>query len=117
MVTRDFADHFAAEWIAAWNAHDLERVLSHYCDDFEMASPYIVQIAAEPSGVLKGKWAVGDYWRQALARTPTLHFEHVATLLGVQSVIIYYKGVRGMAAEVFFFAADGLVEKASAHYL
>jgi len=117
MLTREFADHFAADWIAAWNAHDLERVLSHYSDDVEMTSPYIVQIADEPSGVLRGKQAVGDYWRLALARMPTLHFEPVATLLGVQSVVIYYKGVRGMAAEMFFFANDGLVVKACAHYL
>jgi ketosteroid isomerase-like protein len=64
LLTHEFADRFAAEWIAAWNAHDIDRVLSHYCDDFEMTSPYIVQIANERSGVLKGKQAIGDYWRQ-----------------------------------------------------
>jgi ketosteroid isomerase-like protein len=32
-VTREFADPFAEEWIAAWNAHDLPRILSHYEDD------------------------------------------------------------------------------------
>jgi len=116
MLTREFADRFAADWIAAWNAQDVDLVLSHYCDDFEMTSPYIVQIVGEQSGTLKGKQAVGDYWRQALARMPTLHFEPVATLLGVQSVTLYYKGVRGMAAEVFFFAADGRITKACAHY-
>ena len=30
------ANEFAAEWIEAWNAHDLDRILSHYTDDFEM---------------------------------------------------------------------------------
>jgi len=116
MLTREFADRFAAEWIAAWNAHDIERVLSHYADDFEMSSPYIVQIAGEPSGKLKGKQAVGSYWQKALIRMPDLHFELVATLLGMHSVTLYYKGARGMAAEVFFFGADGLVSQASAHY-
>ena len=47
-----FANKFAAEWIAAWNAHDLPRVLSHYTEDFEMSSPKIVQIAGEASGRL-----------------------------------------------------------------
>lgn len=41
MLIKDFADHFAIEWIASWNAHDLPRILSHYADDFEMSSPYI----------------------------------------------------------------------------
>ena len=49
MITREFADRFAQEWIDAWNSHHLERVLSHYADDFEMSSPYIAQITGEPS--------------------------------------------------------------------
>ena len=116
MLTQDFADHFAADWIAAWNAHDLPRVLAHYADDFEMSSPYIVQLLGEPAGKLKGKAAVGAYWRRALERMPTLRFELVDTLVGVDSLVLYYKGARGLAAEVFFFNEAGLVSKAAAHY-
>jgi hypothetical protein len=57
MLNKTFAERFAAEWIAAWNSHDLDRVLSHYADDFEMSSPYIAELAGEPSGKLKGKEA------------------------------------------------------------
>ena len=116
MLTQDFADHFAADWIAAWNAHDLQRVLAHYADNFEMSSPYIVQLLGEPAGKLKGKAAVGAYWRRALERMPTLRFELVDTLVGVDSLVLYYKGARGLAAEVFFFNEAGLVSKAAAHY-
>jgi len=117
MLTQDFANHFAFDWIAAWNAHDLERILSHYREDFEMSSPYIAQLMGEPGGKLKGKLAVGDYWRHALQRMPTLHFELVSTLVGVDSIVLYYKGARGMAAEAFFFDAAGLVVRANAHYV
>lgn len=116
MLNKDFADHFAAEWIAAWNAHELPRILSHYADDFEMSSPYIAQLFGEPSGTLKGKAAVGAYWQKALERMPTLRFELVDALAGVNSVVLYYRGVRGMAAQVFFFNEAGLVTKACAHY-
>lgn len=116
MLTADFARHFAREWIDAWNRHDLDGVLAHYRDDFRMASPYIAAIAGEPSGTLEGKAAVAAYWRQALARMPTLRFELVSALAGTDSVVICYKGVRGMAAEVFFFDADGKVSRAAAHY-
>ncbi len=116
MITREFTDRFAQEWIDAWNSHNLERVLSHYADDFEMSSPYIAQIAGEPSGILKGKPAVVAYWTQALERMSTLHFKLHSTLLGADSLVIYYRGARGMAAEVFFFGPNGLVVKASAHY-
>lgn len=116
MIDQEFASHFASDWIAAWNAHDLPRILAHYSDDFEMSSPYIVQLLGEPSGKLKGKAAVGAYWQRALERTPTLHFELMEMLVGVDSLVLYYKGARGMAAEVFFFNAAGLVSKAGAHY-
>ena len=117
MISHEFAAHFAADWIAAWNSHDLQRVLSHYRDDFEMSSPYIARIAGEPSGTLKGKAAVGTYWAKALKRMPELRFELVDTLPGVDSVVIYYRGSGGgMAAEVFLFDARGKVFKAFAHY-
>ncbi len=116
MIEREFAERFARHWIAAWNAHDIDDILSHYSEDFEMSSPYIAQIAQQPSGKLVGKRAVGDYWRSALALMPTLHFELIEVLAGVDSVIIYYQGVRGLAAELFFFDEDALVQRACAHY-
>jgi ketosteroid isomerase-like protein len=114
---RAFAEQFAADWIDAWNAHDLDRVMSHYADDFEMSSPFIVQVASEPSGTLRGKAAVGAYWKKALELILDLHFELISVLVGVTSVTLYYKGARGrLAAEVFHFGAEQKVSKAFAHY-
>jgi hypothetical protein len=115
LLTKEFATRFAADWIAAWNAHDLPRILSHYADGFTMSSPVITQIAGEPSGTLVGKDAVGAYWRKALDR-PDLHFELLTTLVGVASVTLYYEGPRGLSAEVLHFDADGKVAAAFAHY-
>ena len=116
MITREFAERFAREWIEAWNSHDLERILAHYSDDFVMSSPRIAAIANEPSGVLRGKDAVRAYWRRALDLVPTLHFELLETFVGADGVMLHYQGVRGRAAEVFFFDAGGKVVKAAAHY-
>lgn len=116
-MTPTFAEHFATEWLAAWNAHDLPRILSHYADDLEMTSPVIVQLAGEPSGKLKGKAAVGAYWAKALKLIPDLHFELMGVLTGVDSITLYYKGAKGrLAAEVFHFGEDGKVVRAFAHY-
>lgn len=62
MITKEFAQCFANEWIAAWNSHNLSRILSHYTDDFEMSWPFIVKTVNEPTGTLKGKEVVGAYW-------------------------------------------------------
>ncbi|MHB1280860.1 MAG: nuclear transport factor 2 family protein [Acidithiobacillus sp.] len=116
MIDKMFAEHFAADWIESWNQHDLVRILSHYTDDFEMSSPVIVEVAGEPSGTLKGKDAVGSYWSKAFQLVPNLNFELVATLVGVNSITLYYNGVRGASAEVFHFNLDGKVTRAYAHY-
>lgn len=117
MITRAFAEAFAQAWIDAWNAHDLERILSHYADDFVMSSPRIAVVAGEPSGVLAGKAAIGAYWTKALALAPTLHFELREVFAGADCVVLRYDGVRGPAAEVFFFGADGRVARSAASYL
>ncbi|MGV8935467.1 MAG: nuclear transport factor 2 family protein [Gallionellaceae bacterium] len=116
MMDKAFADHFATDWIASWNAHDLDRVLAHYADDFEMSSPVIIKLAGESSGTLKGKDKVGAYWAKALQLIPDLNFELLSTLVGVNSITLYYKGARGPSAEVFHFNRDGKVFKAYAHY-
>ena len=40
-------DAFAREWIDAWNAHDLERILSHYSDEIVFTSPVAAQLVPE----------------------------------------------------------------------
>jgi predicted ester cyclase len=117
MMEPGFAERFAKEWVAAWNAHDLDRVLSHYEDGFEMSSPIISSLMGEASGVLKGIPAVRAYWVKALKALPHLRFELLSVLAGVNSVTLYYKGHRGLVAEVFHFSPTGKVSKAFAHYV
>ena len=116
MITEEFAARFAADWIDAWNAHDLERILAHYAADFEMTSPVIVQLMNEPSAKLKGKEAIRSYWAKALARNSALSFELLHVLAGAASVTLVYRGHRGLTAEVLWFDAQGKVERAAAHY-
>ena len=115
-MNAETARNFASHWIATWNGHDLEQILSHYTDDFEMSSPVIVSTMNEPSGKLKGKELIRVYWSKALAKYPDLHFELLHVLTGAGSVTIIYNGVRGLSAEVFHFNSQGKVYAAFAHY-
>ena len=45
MIGKDFAKKFARDRMEAWDSHDLERILSHYSEQFEMSSPVIIQMA------------------------------------------------------------------------
>ena len=108
---------FALEWVAAWNSHDLDRILSHYRDDFQMTSPFIVKMMNEASGTIKGKEKVRAYWARALEKIPDLHFDLIEVLGSVDSITIYYHAVLGKrAAEVLFFDEKGKVRRGIAHY-
>ena len=111
------AKAFAEEWVAAWNAHDLERILGHYSDDFEIITPMIKMSLGVDTGSLVGKAAIADYWRAALEKMPDLHFELLDVCTGVNSIAVYYKSVMDkLAIEVMEFDDAGRVERVVVHY-
>ena len=93
MIDRIWAEQFAKEWIDAWNSHDLDRILSHYTDDFEMSSPLIIERKIDPSGVLRGKTAIREYWAIGLAVLPPIEFELIDVHVGINSIGILYKSI------------------------
>ncbi len=109
---------FAQDWIAAWNAHDLDRILSHYADDIVFESPASTRITGDPTGRVTGKAALRDYWRQALERAPDLTFTLKAVYGGAGGVAIRYFNSRagGEAVEVLRFNDAGLATWAGAFY-
>lgn len=117
MIETAFAERFAHEWVEAWNSHDLEAVLSHYSDDFEMSSPFIIAFSPESGGTLRGKEAVAQYWAVVLEKFSDLHFVLDSVFVGADSIALTYTSVLGKkAVEVFFFDKNGKVVKAAAHY-
>jgi hypothetical protein len=117
MIDQAWAQRFAEEWIEAWNAHDLPRILSHYADDFEMASPFIVERMQVAEGILRGKAAIIPYWQKGLDASPPLHFDLIAVFVGVNSLVLHYRRATGtLAAETLIFNAQGLVVQGIAHY-
>ena len=98
----DFVNKFSLEWAEAWNEHDLDKIMTHYADDFEMSSPVIKNIMNIESGIIKGKKEVRAYWEKALNLNPELHFEIIKSYSGANSIVIHYKGHRGLSAETFF---------------
>jgi ketosteroid isomerase-like protein len=101
---------FANEWIAAWNAHDLERVLTHYADDVELVSPRAAQVVPESGGVIRGKPALHAYWTKAMGAAPTLRFEMEDVFATVSGATLLYRNHRGQrVTETFLWNAEGLV--------
>lgn len=117
LISKEFATEFAREWIEAWNAHDLKRILSHYSDEFEMNSLVIVNRLGKEDGRLVGKKAVGEYWAAALIAFPNLKFELKTIFTGPRSVTLLYVGASGgYVTETFVFGDDLHVVQAYANY-
>lgn len=106
-------DAFAQDWQAAWNSHDLDRILAHYSEGIVFRSQKAVKLVG--SGEIRGKSALLTYWRQALARQPDLHFEVQHVFHGHGMLVIHYTNHKGIhAAETLRFDGNGLVTEASA---
>ncbi len=113
----DDAQAFAVEWVEAWNAHDLELILSHFSDDVTFSSPVATRIVPGSGGVIQGKAALRDYWREGLRRIPNLRFDIEGVYVGVEALVINYRNQDDrLVCEVLFF--DGtLVTKGLGAYL
>jgi hypothetical protein len=108
---------FAQQWLAAWNAHDLEAVLDHFADDVVFTSPVAARLVAGSDGAIRGKDALRAYWTEGLRRIPGLRFELVGVYVGIDVVVINYRNQRGgLVNEVLRFGA-GLVIEGHGTYL
>jgi hypothetical protein len=117
LIEQTWANEFAKEWIDAWNSHDLDRILSHYVDDFEMSSPLIIERKKDPSGVLRGKTAIRDYWASGLAAVPPIQFELIDVHVGVNTIGILYRSVgRRRVIELLTLNLDKQVIRGSGLY-
>ncbi|OWU83672.1 hypothetical protein ATO6_17580 [Oceanicola sp. 22II-s10i] len=103
---------FAAEWEAAWNSHDLDRILAHYHPDIVFRSRKAAVLTGD--GEVRGTAALRDYWGKALAAQPDLRFRVVDVFEGWRMLVLSYENHRGvMAAEALWFDADGMVVQAA----
>jgi predicted ester cyclase len=116
-MTRDDAWTLAKHWIAAWNAHDLDIIMSHYDDAIELTSPLAAQFLEVPGGKVVGKANLRAYFERGLEAYPELRFQLDDVLWGVNSVVLYYANQNGTRTGEFMeLSAIGKVARVIAHY-
>lgn len=109
---------FAADWVEAWNSHDLPRILSHYAEEVVLVSPIAAERLGLADGTVRGKAALGAYFSLGLAARPGLAFTLCRIYRGIGSMVIEYGTETGqLAAEFMAFDAQGQVERVHAHYV
>jgi ketosteroid isomerase-like protein len=116
-MTRDKAWNLANHWVAAWNAHDLDSIMTHYEDAIELTSPVAAQLLGTFDGKVVGKADVKAYFQRGLEAYPELRFQLEDVLWGVNSVVLYYTNQKGTRTGEFMeLSAIGKVTRVIAHY-
>jgi predicted ester cyclase len=116
-MTRDEAWNLANHWLAAWNAHDLDLIMSHYEDVIELTSPVAARLLGMPDGKVVGKANLRAYFQRGLETYPELHFHLEDVLWGLNSVVLYYTNQKGTRTGEFMeLSAIGKVARVAAHY-
>jgi ketosteroid isomerase-like protein len=108
---------FAARWIAAWNARDIEAVLADYAEDVVFSSPTAARFVPDSGGVVRGKDTLRRYWTLALEANPGLHFELLEVFAGVDTLVLQHRNqLVGTVSEVLTFR-EGLVSVGHATHI
>lgn len=116
-MTKEEAWKLANDWVAAWNAHALDAIMTHYDNEVELTSPVAAQLLRIPDGKVVGKTNLRAYFRRGLEAFPELHFRLEDVLWGLNSVVLYYTNHKGTrSAEFMELSASGKVVRVVANY-
>lgn len=80
----------ARRWLAAFNAHDVERLVALYADDARHTSPKIRALHPDTGGELVGKDALRAWWQDSIRRLPTLRYEAFAITADAERAVMEY---------------------------
>ena len=116
-MTRDDAWKLANNWVAAWNARDLDSIMTHYEDAIELTSPVAAQFLGTSDGKVAGKANLRAYFQRGLEAYPELHFRLEDVLWGINSVVLLYTNQKGTrTAEFTELSSTGKVARVVANY-
>jgi ketosteroid isomerase-like protein len=91
-------------WFEAFNAHNLDKLLSLYDDDAQHFSPKLKIRHPETNGFVKGKEALRNWWQDSFNRLPTLHYK--VTSLTSNSDRVFMEYVRSVKNEDDMLVAE-----------
>ena len=116
-LTRDEAWKLANHWVAAWNAHDLDLIITHYDEAVELTSPVAARLLATADGKVIGKANLRAYFQRGLEAYPDLRFDLEDVLWGMNSVVLLYINQKGTRSGEFMkLTAAGKVARVVANY-
>jgi limonene-1,2-epoxide hydrolase len=96
----------AYKWFEAFNNHNLEQLLSLYDDNSQHFSPKLKIRKPETNGLVIGKEAMRDWWKDSFDRLPSLNYK--VTSLTANSDRVFMEYVRSVENEEDILVAEVL---------
>lgn len=99
-------EDIARQWFNAFNTHNLEELLALYDDHAIHFSPKLKIRQPETQGLIKGKAALRDWWKDSFDRLPTLHYQPTSFTANEQRIFMEY--IRAVEGETEMLVAEVL---------
>lgn len=116
-LSAEQAQRLAAEWVAAWNAHDVEAIMALYAPQIVFQTPTIIDTLGIPDGRVSGKQRLREHFARGLDRLPDLRFELENVYVGVRSLAITYRWHDATpVCELHEYDQDDLIVRVQALY-
>jgi len=80
----------AKKWFDAFNQHNLGMLMSLYDNNAQHYSPKLKLRNPETKGLIKGKQALENWWKDCFKRLPTLKYEPTSFIADNNSVFMEY---------------------------
>lgn len=105
-MTSEDLKNIAKLWFKAFNEQNLEDLLSLYDDDAQHYSPKLKIREPETNGLIQGKGALRDWWKDCFERLPTLRYQ--VNKLTADSEQVFMEYTRKVEAEEDMFIGEVL---------
>jgi len=108
----------AEDWIEAWNARDLERIMQHYAADVEFEANTVVRRWQRPDGKLRGLNELREHFRLGLELVPEIYFEIEDVFSAPSGYAVLYRRENGnRVLDVVELDGDGKARRVKAFYV
>lgn len=119
MISYEQVDQFVEIWVAAWNSHDVPKLMSLYDEGLVISSPMIREYADAPQeSFLYGKADYGRFCEKIFENFPDFQVRVLAVAVGVEKFTIHYTGLNEIlfAETVELTQSDMLISKSMIWY-
>jgi hypothetical protein len=107
----------ADSWLDAWNAHDLDAIMSCYSEDVDFVASTVIQRWGRDDGRLQGRTELRRHFELGLELAPRLTFTEEAFLSSpVGYALLYLRENNNRVLDVVELNANGQAARVRAFY-